>query len=101
MSFDELFGEQRVLGILRGKPAAETVALANLLWDAGIDVLEVPIGVPTQLPSLDAAVAAGAERGKPVGAGTVVTIEQVRAAARAAAKLRPLLQDHGLLDQRY
>lgn len=85
-TFEELFGEHRVLTILRGRPAAETVTLANLAWDAGVELLEVPIGEPAQVPSLAAAAAAGAERGKLVGAGTVVTIEQVRAAARAGAR---------------
>jgi 2-dehydro-3-deoxyphosphogluconate aldolase/(4S)-4-hydroxy-2-oxoglutarate aldolase len=86
MTFEELFGEHRVMTILRGQPVAETAALANLAWDAGVELLEVPIGAPEQLPSLAAAVAAGAERGKLVGAGTVITIEQVRAAARAGAR---------------
>jgi Entner-Doudoroff aldolase len=86
MTFEELFGEHRVLTILRGQPAPETVALANLAWDAGIELLEIPIGDPERLPSLAAAVAAGAERGKLVGAGTVITLEQVRAAARAGAR---------------
>jgi 2-dehydro-3-deoxyphosphogluconate aldolase/(4S)-4-hydroxy-2-oxoglutarate aldolase len=86
MGFEELFGEHRVMTILRGRPAAETVALANLAWDAGVELLEVPIGAPEQVDSLAAAVTAGAERDKPVGAGTVVTVEQVRAAARAGAR---------------
>jgi 2-dehydro-3-deoxyphosphogluconate aldolase/(4S)-4-hydroxy-2-oxoglutarate aldolase len=86
MSFDELFGGHRVMTILRGRPPAETVALANAAWDAGVSLLEVPIGAAEQVPSLAAAVAAGAERGMLVGAGTVVTVEQVRAAARAGAR---------------
>jgi 2-dehydro-3-deoxyphosphogluconate aldolase/(4S)-4-hydroxy-2-oxoglutarate aldolase len=86
MTFEELFGEHRVMAILRGRPAAETATLANAAWDAGLALVEVPIGSRDQLPSLAAAVAAGAERGMLVGAGTVVTIEQVRAAARAGAR---------------
>lgn len=84
-TFDELVGEHRVMTILRGRPAGETVALAHLAWDAGVELLEVPIGEPEQVPSLAAAVAAGAERGKRVGAGTVITTDQVRAAAGAGA----------------
>lgn len=86
MTFDKLFGEHRLMAIVRGQPSAETVTLAHAAWDAGVELLEVPIGVPDQLPSLAAAVAAGAERGKLVGAGTVITIEQVRAAARVGAR---------------
>jgi 2-dehydro-3-deoxyphosphogluconate aldolase/(4S)-4-hydroxy-2-oxoglutarate aldolase len=85
-SFEELFGGHRVMTILRGQPAAETVALAQRAWDAGVELLEVPIGAPEQVASLAAAVAAGAERGKLVGAGTVITGEQVRVAAQAGAR---------------
>ncbi|MEK8143413.1 hypothetical protein NKH18_18785 [Streptomyces sp. M10(2022)] len=37
------------------------------------------------LDALASAVEAGAARGRPVGAGTVITVEQVRQAARAGA----------------
>lgn len=85
-SFEELFGKHRVMTILRGLPADETVALAHRAWDAGVELLEVPIGAPEQVASLTAVAAAGAERGKLVGAGTVITSEQVQAAARAGAR---------------
>jgi 2-dehydro-3-deoxyphosphogluconate aldolase / (4S)-4-hydroxy-2-oxoglutarate aldolase len=84
--FEELFGKHRVLIIMRGQPPNETAALAHTAWDAGVELLEIPIGEAGQVPSLAAAVAAGAERGKLVGAGTVVTVEQVRAAALAGAR---------------
>lgn len=84
--FDELFGDHRVMTILRGLSPDETVDLANRAWDAGIELLEVPIGTPEMVPALAAAVKAGAERGKLVGAGTVVTPEQVRVAAEAGAR---------------
>ena len=85
MSFDVLFGDRPVMAILRGRPPAETVALANRIWDAGIGIVEVPIATPDAIPALRATVAAGAERGAPVGAGTVITPEQVRAVAAAGA----------------
>ena len=85
-SFDELFGDHRVMTILRGLSPDETVDVANRAWDAGIELLEVPIGTPEQVPSLAAAVKAGAERGKLVGAGTVVTPEQARVAAEVGAR---------------
>lgn len=84
--FDELFGDHRVMTILRGLPPEETVAVASRAWDAGIELLEVPIGVPAQVPALAAAVKAGAERGRLVGAGTVVTPEQARVAAEVGAR---------------
>ncbi|MFC7272896.1 bifunctional 4-hydroxy-2-oxoglutarate aldolase/2-dehydro-3-deoxy-phosphogluconate aldolase [Paractinoplanes rhizophilus] len=86
MTFDDIFGGTAVMAILRGLPPSETVALAGRLWDAGVTVLEIPIGRPEQLPSLRAAVEAATERGLRVGAGTVITADQVRAAAGAGAQ---------------
>jgi 2-dehydro-3-deoxyphosphogluconate aldolase / (4S)-4-hydroxy-2-oxoglutarate aldolase len=86
VDFDEIFGGQRVMAILRGLPPDETVALATRLWDAGVTVLEVPIGTPGAIDSLRAAVNAAAERGLRVGAGTVITPAQARAAADAGAR---------------
>jgi 2-dehydro-3-deoxyphosphogluconate aldolase / (4S)-4-hydroxy-2-oxoglutarate aldolase len=82
--FAELFAG-RIVAILRGMPPAETVRMACRAWDLGVDAVEVPIGREVALPSLVAAVAAGRERGEPVGAGTVITREQVIAAVRAGA----------------
>lgn len=84
--FEELVGGHRVMVILRGLSPRETVELAHRAWDAGVALLEVPIGRPEQLASLTATVAAGAKRGQLVGAGTVITNEQVRAAAQAGAR---------------
>jgi 2-dehydro-3-deoxyphosphogluconate aldolase / (4S)-4-hydroxy-2-oxoglutarate aldolase len=86
IQFDDLFGSHRVMSIMRGQSPEETVRLAGHAWDAGVEVLEVTIGTPGAVASLAAAVAAGAERGKLVGAGTVITPEQVRAAAQAGAR---------------
>ncbi len=72
-----------VMAILRGYDPARTAELAHRAWDLGIQAVEVPIGEPGQVPSLVAAVQAGRERGLPVGAGTVITPEQVAAAAAA------------------
>jgi len=86
MTFDDIFGGRRVMAILRGLPPDETVALAGRLWDAGVTVLEVPIGTPDAVAALRAAADAARERGLRVGAGTVITAEQVRAAADAGAQ---------------
>ncbi|WP_433124392.1 bifunctional 4-hydroxy-2-oxoglutarate aldolase/2-dehydro-3-deoxy-phosphogluconate aldolase [Micromonospora sp. CA-240977] len=84
--FEHIFGGARVMAILRGLPVAETVRLAERAWDLGIDVVEVPVATADAVPSLRAAVAAGAERGRIVGAGTVLDVEQVAAAADAGAR---------------
>jgi 2-dehydro-3-deoxyphosphogluconate aldolase / (4S)-4-hydroxy-2-oxoglutarate aldolase len=86
VDFDEIFSGERVMAILRGLPPDETVALATRLWDAGVTVLEVPIGTAEAVDSLRAAVTAAAGRGLRVGAGTVITPGQARAAADAGAR---------------
>jgi 2-dehydro-3-deoxyphosphogluconate aldolase/(4S)-4-hydroxy-2-oxoglutarate aldolase len=86
VTFSDIIGEQRVMAILRGLSADETVAVAGKLWDAGVTVLEVPIGKPDAVPALAAAVDAARKRGLRVGAGTVITADQVRAAAEAGAQ---------------
>ncbi|MFI7657992.1 bifunctional 4-hydroxy-2-oxoglutarate aldolase/2-dehydro-3-deoxy-phosphogluconate aldolase [Micromonospora parva] len=84
--FDHIFGGARVMAILRGLPVAETVRLAERAWDLGIDVVEVPVATADAVPALRAAVAAGAERDRIVGAGTVLDVDQVAAAAGAGAR---------------
>lgn len=84
--FDEAFAACPVMAILRGFSPDKTVELSETAWDLGIDIVEVPIQSPDALDSLAAATAAGEKRGRPVGAGTVISIEQLeQAAARGAA----------------
>ncbi|MGK5676795.1 bifunctional 4-hydroxy-2-oxoglutarate aldolase/2-dehydro-3-deoxy-phosphogluconate aldolase [Micromonospora sp. URMC 106] len=83
--FAPVFGTARVMVILRDLPADETLRLAQRAWDLGIEVVEVPVRTPEALTALREAVAAGRERGRPVGAGTVFGVEQVVRAAEAGA----------------
>jgi len=83
--FDATFAGQPVMAILRAMPPAETVRLAQRAWDLGLLNVEGPVEVPGAMPSLLAAVAAGRERGRRVGAGTVTSAEQVSAVAAAGA----------------
>ncbi|MEV4482625.1 bifunctional 4-hydroxy-2-oxoglutarate aldolase/2-dehydro-3-deoxy-phosphogluconate aldolase [Micromonospora coxensis] len=83
--FAPIFADARVMVILRDLPPTETVRLAEQAWELGIDVVEVPIRTADAVLSLRAAVQAGRERGKLVGAGTVRTPAQVRQAASAGA----------------
>jgi 2-dehydro-3-deoxyphosphogluconate aldolase/(4S)-4-hydroxy-2-oxoglutarate aldolase len=85
MDLEEIFGDRRIMAILRGLPAGETVEMACRAWDLGIRLVEVPVQTPDAMPSLRAAVAAGRERGHPVGAGTVISVEQVREVAASGA----------------
>lgn len=83
--FDDLFGTQSLLCILRGAGPEETVAQAQRIWDLGVTALEVPVEVPEQVASLAAAVSAGRERGLVVGAGTVRLADQVDDVRKAGA----------------
>ncbi|NES13008.1 MULTISPECIES: bifunctional 4-hydroxy-2-oxoglutarate aldolase/2-dehydro-3-deoxy-phosphogluconate aldolase [Micromonospora] len=83
--FGPVFGDTRVMVILRDLPPDETVRLAEQAWDLGIDVVEVPIRTPDAVLALRAAVEAGRRRDRLVGAGTVRTPAQVRQAAGAGA----------------
>jgi 2-dehydro-3-deoxyphosphogluconate aldolase / (4S)-4-hydroxy-2-oxoglutarate aldolase len=83
--FDEAFAGRPVMAILRGFSVARTVELAQRAWDNGITAVEVPIQDPEAVEALVAAVAAGAARGFPVGAGTVISNDHVRQAADAGA----------------
>ncbi|MBR8743189.1 bifunctional 4-hydroxy-2-oxoglutarate aldolase/2-dehydro-3-deoxy-phosphogluconate aldolase [Nocardiopsis sp. MG754419] len=82
---DGLFAGHSVLAILRGMPVDTTVALAERAWELGVTAIEVPARDAPGLEALKATVRAGAERGHPVGAGTVITEDQVRAVAEAGA----------------
>lgn len=84
-SLDQVFRDYRIMAVLRGLSVPQAVAVAQQAWDLGIELVEVPIGEPEQVTALAAVVAAGRERGKTVGAGTVITPEQVDAARKAGA----------------
>jgi 2-dehydro-3-deoxyphosphogluconate aldolase/(4S)-4-hydroxy-2-oxoglutarate aldolase len=84
MSFETIFTSP-IMAILRGFSPDETTRLAWIAWDAGIEAVEVPIGRPEHVAALRAAVGAGKAVGKQVGAGTVISVDQVHAAVRAGA----------------
>ncbi|SJM47692.1 bifunctional 4-hydroxy-2-oxoglutarate aldolase/2-dehydro-3-deoxy-phosphogluconate aldolase [Gulosibacter sp. 10] len=83
--FGALAGGRRAMAILRGFAPERTVELARTAWEHGIDLVEVPVQGPESERALRAAVAAGAERGKACGAGTVDTAEKVAIAVDAGA----------------
>jgi len=83
--FDDTFASQRFMAILRGFPPERTVELATRAWSLGLDCVEIPIQTPEAVASLRAAVAAGGECGRRVGAGTVTTVDQVGVARASGA----------------
>ena len=82
---DELFGTCNAIAILRGFAPGEAVQLAHRAWDVGIDLVEVTVQTPDAMSSMAAVVAEGRDQGRRVGAGTVITVEQVQAVADLGA----------------
>jgi 2-dehydro-3-deoxyphosphogluconate aldolase/(4S)-4-hydroxy-2-oxoglutarate aldolase len=84
--FSEIFNAVPLMAILRGMGVERSLAVATTAWDLGIDVIELPIQRPDDIEALGVVARAAQERGKVVGAGTVVSLEHVRQAASAGAR---------------
>jgi Entner-Doudoroff aldolase len=84
--FEEAFAGAPLMAILRGMGVERSVALSTTAWDLGIDAVEVPLQTPEDGTALREVVRLGEERGKVVGAGTILTVEQLDAAAAAGAR---------------
>jgi len=84
--FDHIFQGAPLMAILRGMGVERSVRLATTAWDLGIDAVEVPLQTPEDERALRELVRLGDERGKTVGAGTIITPEQVTAARDAGAR---------------
>lgn len=76
----------RLIAILRGITPDEVVATAECLIDCGIDVIEVPLNSPNAIDSIARLHQHLADRAT-IGAGTVLTVDQVDAVADAGARL--------------
>ncbi|HEV7706904.1 MAG TPA: bifunctional 4-hydroxy-2-oxoglutarate aldolase/2-dehydro-3-deoxy-phosphogluconate aldolase, partial [Asanoa sp.] len=83
--FATLLAGKPLMAILRNVPIERAVSLAEAVWDSGLGAVEVPIQNPQAVECLRAVAAAAKSRGAVVGAGTVVTVEQVAVAADAGA----------------
>lgn len=79
-------GEQALVAILRGVEPGQVVAIADVLYAAGICIIEVPLNSPDPYASI-AALAAGTRPGCLIGGGTVLNMEQVRLTQRAGGQL--------------
>lgn len=84
--FAMAFKGQPVMAILRNMTPHRAVAVAEQAWDLGIALVEVPIQDPSAFASLQAVIKAGERRGRAVGAGTVLTTDQLNAVASAGAQ---------------
>ena len=75
-----------VIAILRGVAPDEVLAVAQALLGAGIEVIEVPMNSPRPLDSIARLASAHGGRAL-IGAGTVLTPQDVDAVADAGARL--------------
>lgn len=83
--FDTTFSATPLMAILRGMGAERSVRVATTAWDLGIDAVEVPLQSDEDRRALAAVIAAGRERGKLVGVGTVLDSKTVKVAADLGA----------------
>ena len=83
--FEEAFAGALLMAILRGMGVDRSARLATTAWDLGLDSVEVPLQTDEDERALREVVRLAAERGKVVGAGTIITVEQVERAAAAGA----------------
>ncbi|MFS0714008.1 bifunctional 4-hydroxy-2-oxoglutarate aldolase/2-dehydro-3-deoxy-phosphogluconate aldolase [Microbacterium sp. 2P01SA-2] len=84
-ALDDIFAGAPLMAILRGMGLERSVRLATAAWDLGIDSVEVPLQTAEDERALREVVRLGAERGKAVGAGTILTVAQVDQALAAGA----------------
>lgn len=75
--FESLLNECPIIAILRGITPEEVPAVCDVLFEAGIKILEIPLNSPDVFRSIKIAAAHCSGR-QMVGAGTVLTPEDVR-----------------------
>jgi len=78
--------ERKIIAILRGIQPHEAMPIGEALLDAGITTIEVPLNSPEPLVSIKAMADAFESRAR-IGAGTVLTLENVKAVKSAGGTL--------------
>ena len=76
-----------IVAILRGVEPAHVLAIADRLWSAGIRAIEVPLNSPDPFRSIAALAKAERPADSLVGAGTVLSVEDVRRTQEAGGRL--------------
>ena len=75
-----------LVAILRGLPAEDAASVGSALFEAGFQAVEVPLNRPGALQAI-ATLAAMAPAGTLIGAGTVMSTQDVKAVAEAGGRL--------------
>ncbi len=75
-----------IIAILRGLHPSDAAATGHALINAGIDKIEVPLNSPNPLESISILAAEFGDRAL-IGAGTVLTTDQVDAVAKVGGRL--------------
>ena len=81
---EEIF-HYKVVAILRGCDPANVLAIAGALYDGGVRLLEITLNSPCALEAISAVSKKFGDR-MVIGAGTVLTEDEVRAAVGAGAR---------------
>jgi 2-dehydro-3-deoxyphosphogalactonate aldolase len=85
-AFDTAFAACPLVAILRGVRPDEVVAIGEELVASGFTLIEVPMNSPDPLDSVARLVAAFGDRAM-IGAGTVLTVDQVAAMRDAGGRM--------------
>ena len=85
-TLDEALEAMPLVAILRGIGPEDAVAVAERLVDQGITIIEVPLNSPEPYQSIEAIAGAVGKRAL-VGAGTVLTADQVTRVKAAGGRL--------------
>ena len=86
MSFLELFGKHPFLGIARGLPMEQAANCADVCESTGLKFIEVPLNTANAAASLKKLCEEGKKRGLAVGAGTVITEQDLQTAIDCGAE---------------
>lgn len=86
MTLDEALDACPIVAILRGITPGEVVGVAEVLFEAGVRAIEVPLNSPRPLDSIGRLAKTAAGR-MIVGAGTVLTAGEAEAVAQAGGAL--------------
>jgi 2-dehydro-3-deoxyphosphogalactonate aldolase len=84
--FDLHFRQCPLIGIIRGVTPGEALATARALYDGGIRIIEVPLNSPDPLTSIRT-IAGAMGKDALVGAGTVLTVDDVENVREAGGRL--------------